>query len=338
MPPAEDLDIDWLGGYWKLPEANMGCKRLRDRIISAAKTGTAPVALSHFSEICAVLGDSMQHLFGGAEPIPEEMMGWYEPELAAYLIARVGVSLMRSSKRVNHALGIAQSVVSEAEDGPVRRCVESFVQRSYGVCEAKMQSTVDGWKSAQAYFQRSVELMPTNANTLYLLGMAALELERCEEAVDLINRSVLLDPDGKAPYVNLGVAYIRLRRFRSAVQISEAGLSRHPQAAGCHYHIGVAQYQLAMEMQPKLPPPEGEVLDDEMEYKEMLRSALNAFTEARSSDDASKRKRGGTESPWLKVDTEMITALEAASSQRLLPVAPIELSPTSGWSYINWKV
>ena len=39
----EDLEVEWLGGYWKLPQADMSSSLLRERIISQAKTGTAPV-------------------------------------------------------------------------------------------------------------------------------------------------------------------------------------------------------------------------------------------------------------------------------------------------------
>jgi len=72
---AEELEIDWLGGYWKLPEQPVGSDCLRDRIVSSARTsGTAPVSSSHLLEVYAVLGDAVQQLFGSTVPSPEELI------------------------------------------------------------------------------------------------------------------------------------------------------------------------------------------------------------------------------------------------------------------------
>mmetsp|Transcript_8717 Transcript_8717/g.27331 ORF Transcript_8717/g.27331 Transcript_8717/m.27331 type:complete len:592 (+) Transcript_8717:176-1951(+) len=338
----EDLQVDWLGGYWKLPKTHMQSEDLRERIISAARTsGTAPVRSAHLREVYAALGDSIQQLFGGAQPTSEALRGQYaqSPALAAYLIARLGMSMSEVGKArqlVDRARQIVESHVGRV---PMKDCVMSFVRRCYGVLHAKEAETnfAERWNDSLDHLRNAVRLLPTNANALYLLGMAALDQGRIEEARDLLNRSLLLDPDHRAPYVNLGVAYLRLGSFGSAVEISQAGLSRFPQSPQSHYHIGVACCQLALEIDA-VEARGGELTEEQdAEYEELRLQARDGLAQARESSEGVKRKPQPGKSkmhPWTPVDQDMVDAM----SSSIRPGKRIELPPTIGWRAYPWRV
>lgn len=342
-PPAEELEVDWIGGYWKLPKEDIDSINIRASVISAAKSGTAHVAREHLHEVYAAMGDSVQQLFGGSEPSPSMLTERYsdQPELATYLTARLAIA-MRDLSRVRMALKLAASVVTQAGDGPVKRSAESFLNRGYGILEA--QTPPFKWAAAREYFAESVEMLPTNAASLYLLGMAELELGKTEEAANLMCKSLILDLDFKAPYVNLGVAYIRLRKFDDAIDVSEAGLKRHPESPQCHYHIGVACYHKVVHLESTM----GRNAPDTLKEIERLRKkALDELMMSRDSDEGQRLVyrglRGGpgkVDSPWLDADDDMVDALKrsrSSSSHAAGRLVLIELPEKIGWRFFGWR-
>mmetsp|Transcript_35423 Transcript_35423/g.82269 ORF Transcript_35423/g.82269 Transcript_35423/m.82269 type:complete len:1087 (+) Transcript_35423:154-3414(+) len=322
-PPAEELEVEWIGGYWKLPKEDVESVNIRASVISAARTaGTAHVDPVHLAEVYAAMGDSVQQLFGGCEPSPKMLTEKYneQPELATYLTARLAIA-MRDLSRVRMALKLASQVVVKAPEGPAKRSAESFVNRGYGILEA--MTPPYKWSAAREYFEESVRQLPSNAAALYQLGMAELELGKTEEAVILMEKSLLLDLDFKAPYVNLGVAYLRLRKFDLAIAVSEACLKRHPESPQCHYHIGVAYYQKAQQLETTLhlrqPGKAQEVADAKLR-------AINELMESRESEEGQRLVyrgiRGGpgkSDSPWLDADDEMVDALKRVRSTTANP-------------------
>jgi len=320
----DELEIDWLGGYWKLPKGALDSEgALRDRVVSAARTsGTAPV--------------NRTHLFGAAEPTSAELSARYHPELAAYLLARLGTSRMnRDILGARRMVLEAQEKTAEMQDGPGKSCVVSFTKRAQGVLEAKMRGP-EQWKQIEHLFQTSLSELPTNANALFCLGAAALQGGRSEDAAQIFNRALLLDPDFKAPYVMLGVAYIRMRIWQLAIQFSEACLGRHPDSPQCDYHIAVASCQLALQVKAHK--------GDNAAYEKFQIRALSCMRRARSSSDAKRRVGGRTpvaewrqvESPWLPEDDQLLAAMEADDPCNV-PLT-IELPPTIGWPWYQYRM
>eukprot|EP00413_Alexandrium_margalefii_P016579 CAMPEP_0204543970 /NCGR_PEP_ID=MMETSP0661-20131031/20167_1 /ASSEMBLY_ACC=CAM_ASM_000606 /TAXON_ID=109239 /ORGANISM="Alexandrium margalefi, Strain AMGDE01CS-322" /LENGTH=470 /DNA_ID=CAMNT_0051550709 /DNA_START=1 /DNA_END=1409 /DNA_ORIENTATION=+ len=302
-PPANELAVEWIGGYWKLPKEDVESNNIRASVISAARTaGTDYVAAPHLLEVYAAMGDSIQQLFGGSEPSPRMLSDSYsdQPELATYLTARLAIA-MRDLSRVRMALKLASSVVLKAPEGPARCSAESFLNRGYGILEALTPPYK--WSDARDFFRRSVELLPTNAAALYLLGMSELELGNAKEAASIMERSLVLDLDFKAPYVNLGVAYLRLGRFDEAIEMSEALLKRHPESPQCHYHIGVACYQKAHRLEAYAASARGEGRVQEL--ADLKVRALAELAEARECEEgqrlAYRGLRGGARAVQLPV-------------------------------------
>merc|ERR1712083_619504 len=116
-------------------------------------------------------------------------------------------------------VNMATEIIAKVDDGPAKRCTESFVSRARGFVTA---STIHTWEAALPHLHQSIKCLPWNATSLYLVGMAALEQGNPQEAVDFMTKSVMLDLDYKVPYVNLGVAYLRLQRYDDAITVSES--------------------------------------------------------------------------------------------------------------------
>jgi len=340
MPSAEDIEIEWLGGYWKLPKEPVESCKLRESIISAAKTGTTHVDTNHLLEVFGALGDSVQQLFGGSEPVASTLAEHYaaEPELAAYLVGRIGIA-MRDLSSCRRTVDIGRKVLEDAEDGASKRCAQSFISRGFGVVDA--MTPPGRWAEAQAHFQKSIEHYPGNASSWYLLGQACLEQGQTKSAVDLLRRAMILDLDFRAPYVNLGVAYLRLGEFDAAVAVSEACLKRHPDSPQCNYHIAVACYHKSLKLEtPARPSPE-----QKEAYDQLRARGLHELCEARDSDEAQRSQhRSRIEAPWLEEDDRMGEALKPGSGflgrRRDLKIRshrPIEIGPDVGWRFMGWR-
>lgn len=348
----DDLEVEWLGGYWKLPKIEMGSSHLRDRIISAAKeSGTAPVNFNHLAEVYAALASSVQELFGGAVPTTETLAAQYhdQPALAAYFIARVAMSTKDFTKR-REMLESGERMISGTEDSG-HACARSFISRCHGVVLAKElePGTCDGWDNPRQYFKKSLQLLPMNSNALYLMGQAFLDTCQLTQAVEFMTKSMLLDPDFRGPYINLGVAYIRLHDYTSAIQISDAALKRFPQSPQCRYHLGVARCQLALILEAELLRKSGrfrQLEPDELAtHRELQQRAEDDLSLVRGSAEALRRRPSSTlptlRAPWLEEDDQMLKAMEKKINLEDHPTGvprKIELPATVGWRQQIWRI
>jgi tetratricopeptide (TPR) repeat protein len=338
----EDLEVDWLGAYWKLPKAamvkpdEMGADTIRDCIVSAARTsGTAPVHLAHCHEIYAALGDVVQRLFAsGGELSSKDLKEMYgeEPELAAYMVARAGGKTKAGARRhLNEAL----KLLDEAEgllqgSNPKRSHALSYIWR------ARFQPTTgpDGELQNQketSHLKRSLDFLPTNATTLCLIGADWCRQGENWYARRYLRESLLLDPDFKAPYVYLGMVHLRLKLWQSALEISEKGRARHPSPAQFQYHIGVACCQLALEMAEK---DSGAVNSEQ--YQHYRQRAIETLHAARGSWEAANQKQlmmsrdFAPRPPWTEEDDRMLEAME--KPQAGTEPVRIPLPENFGWS------
>lgn len=86
------LKLQWLGGYWKLPIAEMEdpAAELRDRVVSISKQGTALVHLHQLYDVYASLGDMVPLLFESPDLSVRGLISRYAtsfyPELGSFLV------------------------------------------------------------------------------------------------------------------------------------------------------------------------------------------------------------------------------------------------------------
>lgn len=312
------LRIHWLGGYWKLPLKEVDSPDLRDRIVSVAKQGTAPVPLQQLHEVYAMLGDMVPVTFNTQDMSHNSLLKRYKefPELGAFITTRLACSMrMRDKMKSLDIMRLAQSHISKRSGQPKDLAI-SYIERNLAVFEAghgKWAAAAEGWR-------KSLAAMPCNATTRYLMGLFHLEEKNPEACIQSIEQSLLLDPDFKAPYACLGVAHLQLQNFTEAAQISEAGLKRHPGTVPASYNLGAAKFGMAVQLSARLADP-----DTEITRLQVLRvAALENLTYAR--DNKSK------EQAWTDDDDRMIEALYDEMSD-----LGNEKLPCDGWRLVNWR-
>eukprot|EP00747_Dinoflagellata_sp_TGD_P085259 gnl/TRDRNA2_/TRDRNA2_162823_c0_seq1.p1 gnl/TRDRNA2_/TRDRNA2_162823_c0~~gnl/TRDRNA2_/TRDRNA2_162823_c0_seq1.p1 ORF type:complete len:904 (-),score=152.34 gnl/TRDRNA2_/TRDRNA2_162823_c0_seq1:152-2863(-) len=339
----EQLEVDWLGGYWKLPKEDVRSTKIRERVISAARTGgTAHIGVNHLHDVFCALGDSIQHLFGGQELSVSTLSSWYgdKPELAGYLIGRFAVA-SRDISKCRRLMQIADSVAARAQDGIAKKCVMSFLARGWGVVEANTPPSK--WAAAKDKFHESISLAPWNATSLYLLGMSLLEIGDPENASEALYRAMLLDLDFKAPYIALSIAYLRLKRYAEAILCSMECLDRHAESPQCNYHIALACYQQALRVEAETSSP---TIAQKEESKRLRHRALHCLLEARESEEGRRLEvrgaRGGpgrVDPPWTEYDDEMQHELSPTRHATWggKGTAPDKLPAMVGWRFFGWR-
>lgn len=358
------LRLEWLGGYWKLPAEDMNSSDLRGKVVSVAKQGTAPVQAGQLHDVYVSLGNMVCMLFNtnSHNLSHTSLTRKYSecPEFAAFVSSRLACSMrLRDKQKSLQLLELAQLQISKLPSSPPRDQVASYIQRNRGVYEA-MHSR---WKVAEASLLRSLEVMPANATTRFLLGMAKLDGGNTRAAITSFEEALVLDPDFKAPYMNLGVCWLREAEYEKAREVCEAGLVRHPQTLQGLYNLGVASFALLVVRSrtgaplvnidkdgwvlihsesmglEKLPQPKASVahdLEPPAELEPGLALALRPWEALRAAALAAleaARDARGKEQHWSELDDEMVAALRHGTG----PVAWQRELPQDGWRLFSWR-
>jgi len=274
--------------------------------------------------------------------VPGQMMlaQWHndEPELAAYLIAQMGIA-MRWVNDCSSTVEYAQANLDFAAAGRPKRIAEAYISRCLGVLDA----LVNRWPSAQQHFEQAVACDPFNATAWCCLGITHLQQRDMISATEPFIRALQLDPDFKAPLVNLCVIYIRKRMFDEVIRLSEYCLQRYPACPHCDYHIALACYHqaLILETRAALPPRRAPYLHD----VEQLRSrALHHLTKAQDSDEGKRAlEQSGAVFGMPPYTTDDCTMMSQLASCRKGVInwgkncVPLNLHDGIGWTFIGWR-
>jgi Flp pilus assembly protein TadD len=115
---------------------------------------------------------------------------------------------------------------------------------------------------AEAKYRELLTHAPGNAELLHLIGVAALQQNRKEEAVDLMQQAVQINPKIAEYHNNLGIALDALDRreesvasYREALKLKPVYPEAHNNLAGTLAMVGnldeaIAEYQIAVEQNP----------------------------------------------------------------------------------------
>eukprot|EP00811_Abedinium_folium_P035925 NODE_867_length_2726_cov_10.400923.p1 GENE.NODE_867_length_2726_cov_10.400923~~NODE_867_length_2726_cov_10.400923.p1 ORF type:complete len:545 (-),score=136.31 NODE_867_length_2726_cov_10.400923:326-1960(-) len=310
------LCVAWLGGYWKLPVAPTDSSNLRDRIVSVAKKGTAPVATAELNEVYAMLGGMVEQLFGTSDFSHVNLTRKYAsfPELASFFGSRLAGSVRRRNlERSQQMLQLALSGMANCKGLP-RDAVVSYIERNRGALEALTRN----WPRAADYFRKSLVAMPTNATSRYLLGMYYLDANRPIDAAICMAQSLQLDPDFKAAYSNIGVAYLRLGQYERTVKVSGVGMMRHLNTPHFFYHAGLAHFALACKQERAIG---GGCVAAELRSRAL--SSLESAIEHYSGP-----------APFTPADEKILHALRMTPGPLNWPQTEM---PRDGWRLFAWR-
>ena len=107
------------------------------------------------------------------------------------------------------------------------------------------------YAEAERIYQSILAANPRQPDALHLLGLAAHQQGRGEQAVEWIGRAIALYPQAGAFHNNLGNALASLGRLAEAICAYEEALRLEPGNAGAYLNLGNAHFQ-AGRLQPAL--------------------------------------------------------------------------------------
>jgi len=328
LTSIKPFEIDWLGGYWKLPakpsvDGHGGTMNdIHKRIVSSfssAEKRTAEVPQEHLDEIYSALTPALPRIFSSGSLGVQMIMNVYKDEVnfRAFALSRAAAAMRATDMpKAMGLLELARQSVKEIDvdsdeafhaDLP-ERSVLSYIDRNRGVC----WSMQNDWDKALLDFQASLRKLPLNSTAYYLKGCACQEQQRYDDAIMCMRRSIAADPDFKSPYVALGSCYLLSGQFQAAIDASASCLNRHPDAPGAQFNIGQAIYHMMCE---------GGV--DKQDAAVMCEKAKEAL-------DLAKRRMP---EQWSDADEKMVEYLSADSKER----AGHERQPAHSWKVYGWR-
>jgi len=320
----DTFDIEWLGGYWKLPSASTECasstvEHAHSRWLSSFNTEekrTAIVSRDHLGDVYATLTPALTAVFAEEFGYKELLHSYsHDQTFQAFCLCRFAASL-RSSQleldRCNRILRKARTIVpaSKALRG---RTTLSYIERTQGVSRALLRD----WAGARTHFDNALKLLPTNATAYYLKGRSLQEEGRHSAASDCFLRSLALDPDFRVPSMSLAESWARLGLYDRAVDACKACLHRQPDAPLAQFIMGHAIYQL-------LHKGDAGTRAEEIELRAKALASLNV-AKKRWDDEGLNKER------WNGEDEEVVRQLEGSLDSNLSPRVPLRTVSTFYW-------
>jgi tetratricopeptide (TPR) repeat protein len=119
------------------------------------------------------------------------------------------------------------------------------------------------WASAEAAFQKAIELKPEYADAVVALAKVYQDSGQPEKAIEMMSKAASSD-DAKVQF-NLGIFYLNSGRSEEAIQAFQKAEAKEPGNPETHYHLGtlfvgqnkipeaVAQLEKYLSMNPQNP-------------------------------------------------------------------------------------
>ncbi len=108
------------------------------------------------------------------------------------------------------------------------------------VTAARRHHRAGNLPEAERIYRQILADHPGHAEVLHLLGVAAHQSARHEEAVEFIAKAIQRDPDNPQFFLNLGSANLALSRTGEAVECYQKALEIDPDSADAYFNLGLA--------------------------------------------------------------------------------------------------
>jgi len=323
---SDSLDIEWLGGYWKLPPAEAAggdsgsLEEVHQRLVSSFNTEekrTAVVSDDHLQEVYQALTPAIPKIFEHGALSFQTITDMYknDPAFFAWAVARLANTYRAADMtKANQTLALAEKHVrseGQGHDTLPQRSVRSYIERNLGVNYAMLGD----WRKANPHFDASIGALPTNATSYYLRGVSLQEDGDFAQAAIFHRKAIVLDPDFRSPCMALGSCLTSLGSYGAAIEACRACLHRQPDAPHAQYTMAQAIYQMLR----------GGWQGSAEENAALRAQGLQALRVAQRGLPKGQQ--------WLSSDEEKARFLQLeAPKGRQLPVQPLSLwkQPT-GW-------
>mmetsp|Transcript_1966 Transcript_1966/g.5726 ORF Transcript_1966/g.5726 Transcript_1966/m.5726 type:complete len:669 (+) Transcript_1966:144-2150(+) len=320
----EHIDIDWLGGYWKLPPVSLSeaasdsLEGMNARFVSSFNTEekrTAPVDPELLGEVYATLTPALPQIFKNGNVGFRELTNKYSDSLPfrAFAMTRLAASL-RNTGEWNRIPGVLEQarrlikVPASFDPSVLPECsVLSYIERTLGVNCALH----DNWAKASTHFNEALRKCPTNASAHYLRGVCLQDQDKFGEAATCCLKAIALDPDFRSPCMALGECWSRMGKYQGAVDACTICLHRQPDAPIAQHIMGQAIYHM---LRNGWQGPD-------MNEADLREKALKCMEIAKS----------GLSSHWSNSEEEVMKYLRAGKEREQMEVQPLRHAKSVGW-------
>ena len=154
-------------------------------------------------------------------------------EGASYELLYIRASSLMGKYKLNDARAIFDALL---EQNPRDYRVNS----KYGILLQQLKLNTE----AIEHLNRSLELMPTNEEALYGLGMVALSDEDESKALEYFNQSLAVNPNYLQAFAAIGTLYYHLANFETAIQWYNKALDIQGDYGLALYGISLCYYEM----------------------------------------------------------------------------------------------
>lgn len=320
----DQVDIHWLGGYWKLPPfslseiAGNSLEDVNARYVSSFNTEekrTAPVEKRLLRDVYATLTPALPSIFKHGNIGFKDLINKYSDSLnfRAFAMTRLAASLRNTGEwgRIPGVLEQAKRLIKVPASFDFNFLPEgsvlSYIDRTLGVNAALHGN----WSNASNHFKDALKKFPTNATAHYLKGVCLQEDGKFSEAAECCLKSIALDPDFRSPCMSLGECWSRMGKYQGAVDACLVCLHRQPDAPIAQHIMGQAIYQMLRNGSQ----------GSETKTEELRAKALKCMEIAKC----------GLSNHWSTNEEEIMKYLSAGKEREQMPIQPLRHSHSVGW-------
>lgn len=109
---------------------------------------------------------------------------------------------------------------------------------------AIMKNATGDSKKAYQYAEKAAELMPYNDGIQYNYAQILSNIEKYEEAIDVISKAIAIKPKEAQYYNTKGAILIEMSKFKEAINILQKCIELNPDFGGAYYNLGYVYEQL----------------------------------------------------------------------------------------------
>ena len=110
--------------------------------------------------------------------------------------------------------------------------------------EAMAQHNAGRLSEAEALYRQILQVYPSHADALRLLGVVASQSGQTAKALDLLDRAIQIDPKVAEAYFDRGNALFVLQQLQAAVQSYDMAIQLRPDYAEAYHNRGTALHEL----------------------------------------------------------------------------------------------
>jgi predicted O-linked N-acetylglucosamine transferase (SPINDLY family)/glycosyltransferase involved in cell wall biosynthesis len=110
--------------------------------------------------------------------------------------------------------------------------------------EAMVQHNAGHLSEAEALYRQILQIHPSHANALRLLGVIVSQSGQAAKALDLLDRAIQIDPSVAEAHFDRGNALFLLQQLQAAVQSYDKAIQLKPDYADAYHNRGTALHDL----------------------------------------------------------------------------------------------